>query len=282
MRTMRTLSGVVLSICVAAFICAPAFAQSEADVVGGPLSGPVVLNAPFSAEATTTVHQTLSDGTRIERKGAARYYRDRAGRVRVEQAIMGLDALTPAADGQVRITIYPDPSTRAVFTLDPATKTANPHPRFLTSLAIGGGDSYALPLGGPRWRFLVFSRGERLRNLGASSREESLGSRSIAGVNAIGRRITMTIPVGVFGNDRPFDIVDERWESPELRLLIYSQSSDPRTGVVEYRLTNIRRAAPPAELFVIPPDYSIESTGDNGWATLDYAERQNQKAKRGQ
>jgi hypothetical protein len=60
----------------------------------------------------------------------------------------------------------------------------------------------------------------------------------------------MTIPVGVFGNDRPFEIVDERWESPELKMLIHARSTDPRTGVVEYRLTNIRRAEPPANLFV--------------------------------
>jgi hypothetical protein len=40
-------------------------------------------------------------------------------------------------------------------------------------------------------------------------------------------------------------------------MLIYSRNSDPRTGVVEYRLTNISRAEPPADLFMIPPDYTI-------------------------
>jgi hypothetical protein len=58
----------------------------------------------------------------------------------------------------------------------------------------------------------------------------------------------------VFGNDRPSDI-DERWEWSELKMLIYARSSDPRTGIVEYRLTIMRRAEPPAELFVIPSDY---------------------------
>jgi hypothetical protein len=145
---------------------------------------------------------------------------------------------------------------------------------------VGGGDTFALPLGGPRWRFLVFSRGERLLGLGAAAKEEPLGKTRIAGVEALGRRVTMTIPVGVFGNDRPFDIVDERWESPDLKLLVYSRSSDPRTGVVEYRLTNIRRAEPPSELFVVPQDYTIVSTGDNGWTMLDYAERQGAARKR--
>jgi hypothetical protein len=32
-------------------------------LAGGPLTGPPVLDAPFSADATTTVRQTLPDGT---------------------------------------------------------------------------------------------------------------------------------------------------------------------------------------------------------------------------
>ena len=84
----------------------------------------------------------------------------------------------------------------------------------------------------------------------------------------------MTIPIGVFGNDRPFDVVDERWESPDLMLLMHANSSDPRTGEIEYRLTNVRRVEPPSDLFVVPPDFTMASTGDNGWTALVFAERQ--------
>ena len=175
----------------------------SADVIAGPLTDPPVLGVPLSAMATTTVRQTLKDGSRVERTGIARYYRDRMGRVRVEQTFRGNQALN-SADGGVRITIQSDPSQRAVFTLDPATRTANRHPAALAQSAVGGGDTFALPLGGPRWRFLVFSRGEHLRGVGAAGREDSLGFRRIDGIAAIGRRVTMTIPVGVFGNDQPF------------------------------------------------------------------------------
>ena len=52
------------------------------------------------------------------------------------------------------------------------------------------------------------------------------------------------------------------WESPELNMLISSRFSDPRTGVVEYRLTNISRSEPRADLFSVPSDYTvIESNG---------------------
>jgi hypothetical protein len=34
--------------------------------IGGPLTRPSVSGAPFSADATTTVHATLGDGTRLD------------------------------------------------------------------------------------------------------------------------------------------------------------------------------------------------------------------------
>jgi hypothetical protein len=40
-------------------------------------------------------------------------------------------------------------------------------------------------------------------------------------------------------------------------VLVSSQHHDPRTGDVEYRLTNISRTEPPAHLFAVPADYDI-------------------------
>src|SRR4051812_17155929 len=77
------------------------------DACGGPLSGRPIVDSAFSADATTTVQQTLENGTRIERRATARYYRDRAGHVRVEQMLPGVDAQDPAGPRE-RITILPD------------------------------------------------------------------------------------------------------------------------------------------------------------------------------
>src|SRR5262245_66086198 len=44
-----------------------------------PMAGPLVTGAPFSADATTTVVQTLGDGTRIEQRSTAKFYRERMG-----------------------------------------------------------------------------------------------------------------------------------------------------------------------------------------------------------
>ena len=69
--------------------------------------------------------------------------------------------------------------------------------------------------------------------------------------------MTRVVPVGVLGNAKPIEIVDERWESAELKLLIYSRFSNSQTGDVEYRLTNISRLEPPAELFEVPAGYTM-------------------------
>ena len=48
-----------------------------------------VPQAPYSADAVTEVTQTLADGNRINRRTVSRIYRDAAGRVRREQAVLG-------------------------------------------------------------------------------------------------------------------------------------------------------------------------------------------------
>jgi hypothetical protein len=246
------------------------------------LSGPVVRNAPFSAEATTVVRQTLGDGTRIERRGNARYYRDSDGRVRVEQTIIGLEPVNGAVDPQIRVTIHSDPSKPVAYTLDPVRRVTFLGPRGIFGLAVGGGETFAVPLGGVR--FLQFSDGRRQSRLseefgrgGHEIEEEMLGSRTFSGVEAIGRRLTTTIPTGLFGNDRPLVVVDERWESPELKLLVYSRHSDPRTGVVEYVVSNIRRGDPPPELFVLPADYTLRTDPSELLITLEPALKKEQR-----
>ena len=98
-----------------------------------PMAGPVVTGAPFSADAITTVTQTLGDGTRIEQRTTAKFYRDGTGRVRREQTIIGLDGLNPSAEAQTVITIDTAPGGGMVYSLDPVARTARLVPRALLS-----------------------------------------------------------------------------------------------------------------------------------------------------
>jgi hypothetical protein len=91
---------------------------------------------------------------------------------------------------------------------------------------------------------------------------EPLGGQRIAGVETTGRRITIIVPPWNRGNDQPMKMIDERWESAELQLLVQSRHSDSRS-IIEYRLSNIRRVEPPAHLFELPPDYTVEKSGNS-------------------
>ena len=87
--------------------------------------------------------------------------------------------------------------------------------------------------------------------------EESLGTKTIEGLEAQGTRRTMTIPAGQIGNDQPIDIVTERWFAPALQAVVLQTMSDPRVGDRSFRLTNITRSEPAAASFQVPPDYKV-------------------------
>ena len=92
---------------------------------------------------------------------------------------------------------------------------------------------------------------------------EPLAARDIEGVRAEGARTTYTVPAGAIGNERPIVTTAERLFSPELQVVVLATTNDPRSGETIYRLTNIKRGEPPAELFRIPPDVRMrgESRG---------------------
>ena len=83
----------------------------------------------------------------------------------------------------------------------------------------------------------------------------ALGSRDFNGVRADGTRTTWTIAAGRIGNEKPIEIVSERWYSPDLMVVVQSRFADPRTGERIYRLDNLTRAEPAGDLFRVPADF---------------------------
>lgn len=218
----------------------------------------VVRGAPYSGQGTTTVKMTLADGTQINREVTAKLYRDSAGRIRREQTIMGLAQLNPANDSAVLVTIV-DPVAGFIYALNPVTHEArrivfNSRSRLASPTSP---DAPAPPPPPPPPPGVQGTLPSGPSVPPGPPAEESLGSKQIEGVTATGRRSTLTIPIGQIGNDRPIAIVDERWESPELKLLLLSVHSDPRTGEVEFRLSNLHRTEPAPDLFKVPADYNV-------------------------
>jgi hypothetical protein len=108
------------------------------------------------------------------------------------------------------------------------------------------------PSGGEGVQFQFFGSSK------AEAKTEKLEARNVEGVQAEGLRITTTIPAGDIGNEQPIQIVDERWYSPELQVVVMTRHSDPRFGETIYRLTNIARTEPSAILFQVPSDYTVK------------------------
>lgn len=90
---------------------------------------------------------------------------------------------------------------------------------------------------------------------------KSLGTRDFDGVKAEGTMTSHTIPAGEIGNEKPIVVTSERWFSPDLFIVVYAKTSDPRAGETTYRVTNVKRGEPPAELFRVPPDYRPRGEG---------------------
>jgi hypothetical protein len=91
----------------------------------------------------------------------------------------------------------------------------------------------------------------------SGGKTEQLGTKSFENVEAEGTRTVTTIEAGKIGNEKPIEIVYERWYSKELDLIVYSRHFDPRFGEQIYRLTNISRSEPDRSLFTVPSDYKV-------------------------
>jgi hypothetical protein len=269
-----------------------------------PFESKVVKGAPYSADAVNEFTQTLPDGNRIQRKSESQLHRDGEGRTRREFSplMVGMMPGLPTLGKSVQIV---DPVAGTTMVLDPQTRTASKLPSIAKVLSnvriekIEKGDDNATvntelkviadvdgekgttriitrriegsPLatgaavvtedvrGDVPRHFTFITKGEE------NSRTENLGRQTIEGIEAEGTRTVTTIPAGEVGNEKPIEIVSERWYSNALQIVLLTRHTDPRFGETVYRVTNINRAEPDAALFVVPADYKV-TDGPAAWS----------------
>lgn len=231
---------------------------------GMAMEGAVVKGAPYSADATNESVQTLADGNRIVRRTTTKLYRDSEGRTRREQT---LEAIGPwSASGQAKqIIMINDPVAGVSYTLDPSTKTARKLQAMKWSTSSSGEVSVGA-IGSAAGGFAgtgvggasVMIRSRVSSGDSSNVKKEDLGGRSFEGIPATGNRITLTIPAGQMGNERPIEVVTENWYSSELQVTVSTSTRDPRMGDASYRLSNINRADQPRFLFEVPADYTLQ------------------------
>jgi hypothetical protein len=245
-------------------------------VSGELLGGNPVKGAPYSGNAVTETAQTLTDGNRIVNRTTATVYRDGEGRERREQSIPNIGPFT--AQGAPVTTIFLlDPVAGVHYSLNPNDKTAvklpvppagtfppmppGAHGEVKVIMQHGpvagmtAGVSMVPPMAGPHVMIYNKSAAGPAPN---PPTVEQLGTKVVEGVQAEGTRTTITIPAGQIGNDKPLQIVDEVWRSPDLQVIVHSEHSDPRMGNTVYSLQNISRSDPSPALFQVPADYTVK------------------------
>ena len=202
--------------------------------------GQIVKGAPYTADGSTEVTQSLPDGNKIHQLSSEKVYRDSEGRTRRETSLTALGSTASANAPQ--LAFIDDPVAGVSFALDLTNRTATKMP--FRQPPPGNRP----PPPGP------FSR-RSVENLNIKA--ESLGRQVLAGVPADGTRTTETIPAGQIGNTLPIQIVSERWYSPDLQIVVMQRRSDPRSGETVFQLSNIVRGEPSPALFAPSADFQV-------------------------
>jgi len=247
------------------------------------VSTQVVKGAPYTLEAIIETVQTLADGNRIVHRQTVHLYRDSKGRTRREETLAAIGPWAASGAPPTMITIQ-NPVSGVSYFLDPQRKTATKLPAVPIGKGVmvtgdmfggdvGGGPATVGMGSGPVEGGFVSTGGEGQNVVFGfhtaaggqvqhpEEKSESLGKESIAGISADGIRTTTTIPANAMGNERPLDIVRERWYSPDLQIVLRSKQTDPRFGDTTYEATRVDRGEPASSIFEVPSDYEI-SKGD--------------------
>jgi hypothetical protein len=231
----------------------------------------LVKGAPYTAQAVTEFTQTLADGNRIHHSNTASLARDSEGRTRREEAIVAIGPMAGSGEPPKSILIH-DPVAHTSYVLEPESHTArqSEEVKKLVGKAVDLEVKGAMSMAAGSYTMRAEKAQARLhasREAEGNAEEvktEDLGSQVMEGLVVQGKRTTRTIPAGQIGNDRPIESVTETWYSPELQTTVMSKTSDPRTGEVVYKLTNVSRAEPDPGLFQVPADYKVVDDGEAG------------------
>ncbi len=244
------------------------FSFQAASTISGPYivqpdgrGGALVTGSPVSAREVNKTVQTLSDGTEIVSSHSTMFYRDSQGRTRTEPEKGQVLIMDPVAG--VRITLNPYEKTAVriqapglsggrggAFTFTPDGKTVTMQYKLQAEAAAMREDLAK-----------ITAEARATTQPKNQANTEDLGFLMQNGVMAQGTRSTLTIPQGQIGNSRDIHVVNERWYSKDLQMIVKSVNSDPRFGVTTFELTNISQNAPDPTLFQVPTGYTLSEGG---------------------
>lgn len=197
---------------------------------------------PLKATVVRTFSKVGPDGVLSSTAATGTYYRDSAGRTRLERG---------------NKVVISDPIAHSTITLDLAAATA----RVVNTAAPALSGSVAPASGGAVPAPVIASQ-----TTGASEPVRSLGTMHINGFLASGFRGEAVFPAGMGGREFPTRVVCEMWRADELRLRIKITNTESaikpggdeviRQTVKEYRDIVPGAAIDPA-LFQVPAGFKV-------------------------
>jgi hypothetical protein len=247
-----------------------------------------VTEAPYQAEKVARSVQTLSDGTVITHETRGLIARDAQGRMREDlyqvhsgnvngrETDLALQSATVGDPVAHTMLIWTGEKTKIAMKMElptmpksamsamlaappppppPGGVRSTVRPIFDTTLPPGNaGATVSMPSSPPIGGVRTGTKDQ--------VHTEELGQQSIEGVLVTGKRVTTTIPIGEVGNDRPIVVVHEEWRSPELKIVVKTIDTDPRTGEQTMELQGLSRADPDPALFQAPAGYQVKDMAE--------------------
>jgi len=203
---------------------------------------------PYTAEYKITQVQILADGTTITRETTEVKALDSLGRRMTATTVTSVDrapithvmVYDPVARTQ---TFWHSPG-KVAHVLQMSATAAERHCMTITR------DDVSV-VSGPK----------------ANYTSQDLGTESIQGIEARGRRRTTTIPAGAMGNDAPLVSTSEMWTALTVGLtglLVRDTRNDPRQGKTTRELTNLTQGDPDPTTFQPPEGYEIVTKDSSG------------------
>ncbi len=263
---MPRMAGRLLFILSFALLVCAVHAQVGVAISGGPdhTSPPHQLQ-PYTAEFKITHVQTLADGTTITSEGTEIRARDSAGITMQSNTneswqlgrMLGTSGGVHDTDGTILANWYSVTNAGHVFKMPPKEQR---HGCWASASVRMEWNEAPRPAPPPAYVFNPLTRAAEQAPVPVQRSRPNiheLGSISIQGVEAHGRRITRTIATGEAGNDQTFVTVEENWMAPSLGLELRQSIEDPRTGKRTRELVNLTLEEPDPSLFQPPADYKV-------------------------
>jgi len=237
----------VLALAAVAGLALSAAGQIEVNRPRVVSKGVPAAQLPYTAEFKITKVQTLTNGSTITHETTEVVARDSQGRH------MTASTMIPTSGDQTPRTNVsiedPVAHTHAYwFSAVPRVTVTN---RPEVGVARSSCDS---AIRAPMQRIQTANNQSQKQN------GEDLGKQTFLGLEAQGRRITTTYPVGEIGNSEELVRTEEHWfsTSPGLTgILVRHVSDDPEAGKSTREMVKFTQGEPDASLFQAPQDYEV-------------------------